>query len=169
MEDNINNNSLDINDFIKNSLDKFDKSNKKYENLINKTSDEIELPDNENKIIFYENKDKENKVITHKKSILGYFDKKTRIWLWAWVVPFLKITETKYARNILNYGLDFDPVSNSTVHYYIKSHFISSRIYFDTDIHLDIHLAMALSITKGKFIYKVHLKDADSIIYHIIH
>ena len=64
MEDKKNNNvssgDLDIDEFLKNSLDKFDKSNMKYQELINKTSDEIDLPENENKIIFY--KDKERKI-----------------------------------------------------------------------------------------------------------
>ena len=173
MEDKKNNNvssgDLDIDEFLKNSLDKFDKSNMKYQELINKTSDEIDLPENENKIIFYKDKERKIKVNESKKSILGYFDKKTKIWLWAWVVPFLNKKETEYARKILNYGLDFDPVTNSSIHYYIKSHFITSRIYFESDVYLDIHLAMALSITKGKFIYRVDLKDANSYVYHIIH
>jgi hypothetical protein len=169
MEDKKNGNIYDIDDFIKSSLDKLDKSNKKYENLINKKSDEIELPENENKIIFYKDKEKISIVNEYKKSILGYFDIKTKVWLWAWVLPFLNMKETDYARKILNYGLNFDPTSNSAIHYYIKSHFINSRIYFETDIYLDIHLALALSISKGKFIYRVHLKDTNSYIYHIIH
>jgi len=161
-------NNNDIDEFLKNSIDKFDKCQTKYENLINKTSDEIDLPENENKIIFYKDKEKKEKIGQFKKSILGYFDINTKVWLWSWVVPFLGKKETELSRKILDYGLDFNPSTNSSIHYYIKSHFISSRIYFESDVYLDMHLAMALSVSKGKFIYRVHLKDANSYIYHII-
>ena len=53
-------------------------------------------------------------------------------------------------------SLELEPNNNSNIHFFIKSHFVNSRIYFDSDVTFDIHLALSLYITKKpKFIYPI--------------
>lgn len=159
----------DIKDFIKTRLDYFDKSNKKYYDLVTNKNITLEEKDNHTIIKFF----KDEKVVYEgKSSFLGTMDIESKIWLWSWVTPFAPLEQTKDARDILNYGLALEPDSNSNIHFYIKSHFVNSRIYFNTDITLDIHLALSLYITKrGKFIYPLrkNINGKKVIIYHLVY
>jgi len=164
MEDNIENNNI-IQNFIKERLDKYDKSNSKYNHLIE--MEEVKFNEDDELIIF---KEKDIEIYKSKTTILGSFDLNTKIWLWAWVTPFLTASLTKDSRNILKYGLELEPFSNSNIHFYIKAHFVNSRIYFENDIYLDIHLALSLYIIKmGKFIYPKKIKETNTIIYYIVY
>jgi len=161
--------SNDIKDFIKTKLDNYDKSNKKYYDLINNDDIKIDYKDSHIYIKFFENK---KTVYEGKTTILGTMDLESKVWLWSWVTPNFTIEETKDARDILNYGLALEPNSNSTIHFYIKSHFVNSRIFFNTDITLDIHLALSLYITKrGKFIYPRHknISGKKVIVYYLVY
>jgi hypothetical protein len=47
-------------------------------------------------------------------------------------LPYLSINETKISRQLLNYGLNLDPQSNNTEHFYLKSLFVFFFILSDT-------------------------------------
>lgn len=166
----MNNDENDIKDFIKSRLDNYDKINKKYFDLI--TNDNVNIGYKGNEVyIKFLNKDNDE-VYEAKTTVLGTFDFESQVWLWSWVTPNFTIEETKDARDVLNYGLNLEPNSNSTIHFYIKSHLINSRIYFDTDVTLDIHLALSLYITKrGKFIYPRHknISGKNIIVYYLVY
>jgi len=174
MEDTKNHKPLktDLYEFIKIRLDNFDKSNNEYAEYIEMAQDDaynlgdnpIRLPEN-NLITFNKN----NKVIFQDNaSILGIFDIKTNVWLWAWASPSFTQEELKDSLDILKYSLSYDPKSNSNIHKYIKAHFTCSRIHFDKDIYLDIHLALSLYISKKKFIYPRIDNDLNQIRYYTV-
>ena len=163
--------NLDIKEFIKTRLDNFDKSNEKYNNLIEVENTKIEKRDNITFLIFLDKNGK--KIQESRVTILGTFDLNTNIWLWAWVTPYFTSEESKDSRDILNYGLELEPNNNSNIHFFIKSHFVNSRIYFDSDVTFDIHLALSLYITKKpKFIYPRRKKlegGSDIIVYYLVY
>jgi hypothetical protein len=164
--------NFDIKEFIRNRLDNLDNSNKKYNHLIINENIKIEERDNNIWFINFFNEDK--KVLYENKcSVLGTLDLNTNIWLWGWVTPNFTIEETKDSREILNYGLLLEPNSNSNIHFYIKSHFVNSRIYFDSDTTFDIHLALSFYITKkAKFIYPRRIKGLEGtnlIVYYLVY
>jgi len=168
MEDSIynDNNNNDVLEFIKERLDFFDASNKKYYHLIKSPPENVSQNEKEQTILF---KEKNIDVYQGKATILGSFQLDTRIWVWAWVTPYFTLKQTKHSRDILNYGLNLEPDINSSIHFYLKNHFISSRIYFQTDIALDIHLALSLYITKTKFMYSKLDKDLKTITYFLVY
>lgn len=164
--DNNNNNSKS---FIKDKLDLLDNSNSKYKNLINIKDVEFEVDEHMEKIIFKKNNDI---LYSGKCSLLGVFDSNSKLWLWAWCVPTFSFDETSEARKILNYGLMLEPSTNTTIHYYIKPHLVNSRLYFESDIYLDIHLGLSLYISKAKFIYprvKGNINGKDLIVYYLVY
>ena len=87
--------SNDIKDFIKSRLDNYDKSNKKYYNLINNDDIKIDYQDGHIYIKFFEN---EKTVYEGRTTILGTMDLESKVWLWSWVTPNFTIEETKDAR-----------------------------------------------------------------------
>ena len=163
--------NIDLYEFIKIRFDNFDKSNKKYEEYIKiQNTEDVNTNLNvkintEGTIIFK----KENEIIFEDNvNILGIFDISTCVWLWAWTSPMFTSDELKDSMNILKYGLSYDPKSNSNIHKYIKAHFTCSRIHFDKDIYLDIHLALSLYISKKKFIYPKVDKKLNQIRYYTV-
>ena len=64
-------------------------------------------------------------------SLLGVLDSNSRLWLWSWCLPSFSYDETSEARKILNYGLMLEPSTNSLIHYYMKSHLVNSRLFFE--------------------------------------
>jgi hypothetical protein len=164
--------NIDLYEFIKIRLDNFDKSNKQYAEYIEMAEDDAYNLENksirllENNIISFK---KDNKLIFEDKaSILGIFDINTNVWLWAWTSPTFTQEELKDSLDILKYSLSYDPKSNSNIHKYIKAHFTCSRINFDKDIYLNIHLALSLYISKKKFIYPRIDKDLNQIRYYTV-
>ena len=137
--------NTDLYEFIKIRLDNFDKSNKEYEEYIKMAEEDSKNLPNEQLVHRYKNNkivfSKDNKIIFEDyASILGIFDINTNVWLWAWTSPTFTQEELKDSLNILKYSLSYDPKSNSNIHNYIKAHFTCSRIHFDKDIYLNIHL-----------------------------
>jgi hypothetical protein len=159
-----------ISEFIVEKLKDYDKINEQYMNLI-KCKD-YELKDDMT-FIFYDDKGKE--IYKGKASNLGVFDVFTRSWIWSWSTPNFSSLETSGARDILNYALDLEPQSNSNIHFYLKSHLINSRLYFENTMSLDIHLAICLYINKkAKFIFpkskqNVQNKGEKLTVYYLIY
>ena len=168
-DNNYNNDNNDIKSFIKDKLDILDKSKSKYKEYINIKDIKLITDSEDKKIIFKKNGEE---VYTGKFSYLGLFDLKSRLWIWAWCYPAISYNNTLESRQILNYGLMLEPSTNSLIHYYIKSHLINSRLFFENDIFLDIHLGLSLYILKkSKFIYQKHINIGDSeiILYLIVY
>jgi len=144
MDNNIN----DIKTFIKKRLDILDKSKLIYKNYIN-TTDFITKKDND--IITF---NKNNEIIySGNFSLFGLFDINTQVWIWAWAIPDNVVNHTIETKKMLEYGLTLEPSTNSSIQYYIKSHLVNSRLFFENEIFLDIHLALSLYLSKAKFIY----------------
>jgi hypothetical protein len=161
-------NNYDSKAFIKDKLDILDKSKSKFKNYISTKDVEFEIGSDDTKIIFKKNGEK---IYSGKCSLLGVFDSNTKIWLWSWCLPSFSSDETIEARRILNYGLMLEPLSNSLMHYYIKSHLINSRLFFENEIFLDIHLGLSMYISKAKFIYP-RIKDANGkklVVYYLVY
>jgi hypothetical protein len=134
---------MDIQDLIKSSLDYYDKQNIKYKKYL--PPDSI-LLNNEKKIV---NKFEESTTI--KSEVLGVFDHNTKVFFWGWVLPYLNKNETIISRELLNYGLNIDPISSISDHFYLKSLLVNSRINIDTDFDLDLLVAMSVNLLKNKF------------------
>ena len=149
--------------FLKGQLDNLDKSKSKYEVLNNKNI-YVHLNHEEESIVFKKN---EEIIYLNKYSTLGIFHKSTKVWLWSWAMSDIQFNETKEARKILDYGLKLEPHLNDTqLHYYIKAHLVNSRIFFENDILFDIHLGLALYISKAQFIY--YIENDDIIYYYLV-
>jgi hypothetical protein len=163
--------NLDIKEFIRTRLDNFDKSNEKYNYLLEADNIKINKKDNLLYLLFSDKNDK--KIYEGQTTVLGSLDLDTNIWLWAWVTPYVSSEESKDSRDLLKYGLELEPDNNSNIHFYIKSHFVNSRIHFDSDVTFDIHLALSLYITKKpKFIYprEVNLEGGKTIVvYYLVY
>ena len=160
--------TLDLKLFIKNKLLLLDESNYIYNDLITCKNVTLLTNDNINEILF---KKDDAIIYKNKASLLGLFDVVNNTWLWSWSLPLYSYDETNDARSILNYGLMLEPMTNLNIHNYIKPHLINSRLYFENDIFLDIHLGLSLYIIKkGKFIFK---KTSDTnkniIIYYLVY
>ena len=155
----------DITEFIKQRLNYLDESNNKFKHLIEISQENVTQIEDNQTIIF---KEKFIEIYVAPCTILGTFDLNTKIWLWAWVSPYFSSKQTKDSRDILEYGLKFEPDSNSAIHFYLKNHFVSSRLYFDTDIAFDVHLALSLYIAKKKFIYPKYNKPLNVIQYFMV-
>jgi hypothetical protein len=162
-------NENDSKSFIKEKLDVLDNSKSKYKNLINIKDVEFEVDNDFTKIIFKKNNEN---LYSGKCSLLGVFDVNAKLWIWSWCLPTFSYDETSEARKILNYGLMLEPNTNSLMHYYIKSHLVNSRLYFENDIFLDIHLGLSIYLSKAKFIYpkvKGVINGKELIVYYLVY
>ena len=163
---------FDISDLIINSLENYDKKNKKYKKYIENSK--IIYKDNETKNEFTlvnKNNNDEIKLKT-KYETLGIFDYQTKIWTWAWLLPNLPKNQTTIAKKLLEYGLTLEPKTNSEDHFYIKSQLLNSRFTIENDIELDIHLAVSTYLIKDlySFIYSQKIyTDTKLIKFYIIY
>jgi hypothetical protein len=144
-----------LNQMIKKAFDYYD--NIMLSNQIMIKSNDILLVNQTNEITFNINKK------TFNYEILGYFDNNNLIWIWSWLLPQYNSTQTKIARELLNYGLKLEPESNVTEHIFIKSLLVNSRVSIEDSIQLDTNLAIYsyLSPNKFKFIYphKIYMDE----------
>jgi len=140
----------DVSDFIIKSLNYYDEQNNKYKKYLPKNT---ELLIKEKQIIDFKTK---KKIANIELQILGVFHNKTNVFLWAWVLPYLSINETKTSRELLDYGLKLEPQTNNINHYYIRSLLINSRIYIENDINLELIQSISAYLLKDKadFIYE---------------
>ncbi len=151
-----------INEFILKSIDYYDSQKLKYDYLINNKNIEFK---NNDEIIF--NNDDETINTTYE--ILGYFDRKTNIWIWGWVLNE-NTASTEISKNLLNYGLKLGPERQEIPeHFFIKSLLVNSRILIDDEIQLDINIAIYSYLLKGKFsfIYPKRIFN-DSIVVFLL-
>ena len=140
-----------LSQFIKKALEHYDNQKMKYNHIIN--IQDVRLNEVTNEIKFYI--DNPDKPYIHEFEMLGYFDNQTHIWIWGWLLSGLAINQTKICRELLNYGLKIDEMSNTLEHFFIKSLLVNSRIAISEAIQLDVNLAIYsyLSRDKYSFIY----------------
>jgi hypothetical protein len=133
---------MDISDLIKSSLEYYDKQNVKYKKYLPPNSVFL---NNENKIVNkFEN-------IPINFEVLGVFDHNTKVFIWGWVLPYLNKNETTISRELLNYGLNINPLSSTSEHFYLKSLLVNSRMNIDTDFDLELLMAISVYLLKNKF------------------
>lgn len=104
-----------------------------------------------NKMHFYD----ENKklVIESDYEILGIYFIKPGLWVWSWAVPTNYFNLANTSRKILNYGLDMVPNIEDLL---IRSELITSRFRITNSIQLDIHLALAVYLSKIPFLMQLN-------------
>jgi len=166
----MNSNDYKISDLINNSLEYYDKKNKLNKKYIKNSKLEF---NNENKEVLILNNINNDLKLKSKYEILGIFDYQTKVWVWAWMLPFLSKTETVISRELLEYGLKLDPNTNSNDHFYIKSQLLNSRFTIENKIELDIHLSLSSYLIKDlhSFIFPLKFyinKNKYIIIYYLI-
>ena len=151
-----------LNNFLKKAITHYDNQNLKYYDLIKSQNATIDTSKNE--IFFFLNDDT---TFTADSEILGYFDNRTNIWIWGWMLT--GVLNTNISRDLLNYGLKLEIGSTDTnEHFFIKSLLVNSRILVEDDIQLEINFAIYSYLMKDryKFIYpwKKYL-DKDKTIF----
>jgi hypothetical protein len=155
-------------DLIKKSLLYLDNQNNKYKKFIKNVT--AKFDQTKNKVIFNIN----DKDIIYDYEILGIYNFKLNIFMWSWALPYYSINETKISRELLNYGLNLEPSSNTMYHYFLKSLLINARNHIDTDFELELIQAITAYISKDKynFIYPRTVIDKEKkllfIIYYIV-
>jgi len=151
-----------LNHFLKKAITHYDNQNLKYYDFIKSQNATVNLKDNE--ISFFLNDDK---TFNSDIEILGYFDNRTNIWIWGWMLTGL--LNTNISRDLLNYGLKLEiGLTNTNEHFFIKSLLVNSRILVEDDIQLEINFAIYSYLMKDryKFLYpwKKYL-DKEKTIY----
>jgi hypothetical protein len=86
---------------------------------------------------------------------LGTYDSESRIWSWGWSTLLYKWNEDTLSYRLLTWGItyyDSDPESFNN-HY--KKVIINSKIFLETELELDNHIATITLLQKNdmKFIY----------------
>ena len=161
-------------DIIPEALEYYDKFKLKNRSIINEI-DRVELKENsndieDNHIIFY---NKNNKIIKEAPyEVMSIYDKENKIWIWAWADCNLYKNQTKICRKLLEYSLNIDIREKNEESrdqlIFIKSNFITSRLYIESNNQLDINIGLACYLSKSNFIYKYQLNDNPLIYYMII-
>lgn len=164
---------MDVNNLIKKSLEYYDKQQTKHKHYWYES--DIITESNENKVILVDSKNENNIKLKSTYEVLGIFDNQTKVWIWAWLLPYLTYNETIISRKLLDYGLKLEPDSNTNDHFYIKSQLLNSRILIEDDIELDIHLALVSYLVKELYLFVIKTetyynseKTKYSTIYYLI-
>ena len=84
---------------------------------------------------------------------MGIFYNKTKIWMWGWMLHHEK--GAPISEGLLKYGLKIDSrmVSDRPEFLFIKTQLINSRIMLDSNINLEILLALSSYLIKDKCIF----------------
>ena len=173
---------------IKKALEYFDEKNTENKLFLNNTKSienikknldiihekKPEIPEKnfdspENKLIII---DSNEKILgDFNVELLGFFDIKTKVWIWSWVMPFLKANLSVQCKFLLKYGLNLEP--NNTKNndeYYLKLILSNSRIIIRDNTQLEILLAIVSYLlgNRIKFIYPVKDKTKPVITYYLV-
>jgi len=160
---------MNVINLIKKSLYQYDNNNDIYNDFIN-NKNYINENINNNKI---------------KLSILSYFNVTTNTYIWSWAKSINLLTYDPNKLNnslqnisnsisLLTYFLNYNILDSNNINdIFIKSLFITSRIYINYDINLDLILALSTYFLKDNctFIYpkKYYLDNKLSfIVYYIV-
>jgi len=140
-------------DLIKKSLLFFDGRNKKYEKFIKNTKLR-----SDKKIYDITTNNEIDDNVTFDTEILGIFHCQTNVFIWSWSLPYVITDETKITRELLHYGLNLEPMSNTISHFFLKALLINARNKIDSDFDLELIQSIASYILKDKcdFIYPLN-------------
>lgn len=151
----------DVSYIIKDALRYYD-TNKEIFDKISKKFDNFELIKTHRSeyatIKFYDNKQRLLK--EYKYQTISYYSPSIKLWKWAWSHPELKKSDTILSRKLLNYALDLDYSSRNL---FLKSQLTTSRFNIESDIQIDIHLALFSYLTKQKNIYYIGFNEKGHI------
>lgn len=142
---------MELSNLIKKSLDYYDKQNEKYKDYIENVT--IYFDENNNEITIESNTNSAIEKITKKYEVLGIFNNQTKIWVWSWLFPYLTFNQTTLSRQLLDYGLKLEPLTNTIEHYYIKSQLVNSRFIIEDNIELDLNLSLASYLLKDNYLF----------------
>lgn len=172
-----NENNDSIYTFIRDAIDFYDKFQPKIQNIINQI-EYIKIIDGNNindEFIFYDINDKE--ILRSKIETISIFIPQTKIWKWAWSVPFIKYSNTIISRRILDYAFTL----NNSTDLILKSTLINSNIIINNQYQIDIYLALSAKLSKMPFIFQFYfypyshnenennnenIKSTEKIYYH---
>ena len=113
------------------------------------------------KIIFLD--DEKKKIMEGNFEIISTHMISNDVWTWGWANPSFQNKKTRIVKDILNYGLTLDNKKN----YFLKAELTNSRFVISDPLQIDIHLAIASSLSKIKYIYPLvmNTKGKQEIIY----
>jgi hypothetical protein len=164
---------MHFNNLIKKSLEYYDKQQTKHKYYCNNI--DLIVNNKETIITIVDSENINNIKLKTRYEILGMFDNQTKVWIWAWLLPFLNLTETVISRKLLEYGLKLEPNSNTDDHLYVKSQLLNSRLLIEDSIELDIHLALVSYLVKDLYLFVIPFttyyndeKTKYSTIYYLI-
>lgn len=127
---------MDINNYIKDCLEKYDKNNELWKEKLKGYTD-VDI-DKDNFIIYFKNNDK----ILYKNiyEVIGIYYKSIDLWLWGWAAP--TSDPAKFSKKLLDYGF------NTHLNNYIKTILCNSRIKIKSKLELEIFLSIIIDIGK---------------------
>ena len=137
----------------------------KYKIIGEKSSSDLEP----NIINFY---DSNNKLIfSTQYEKMGYYNKKTKIWIWAWAFNGLKgfppqqKNELYLTKKLLNYGLDIELLDNdkSKNPSLLKDILSNSRILISNITSLNLLVYISLYLTKKDYLLTLKVKNNNHI------
>jgi hypothetical protein len=143
---------MDIKTLITNALEYHDKNNDIYKNVLKKVQYKQIISDDKddgahNIIVFYDSDKKE--LFRSRYEIIGIYQKSSKIWIWAWAMPLIYKKSTNLIRRIWNYGATLG--INDT---YLKTELVTSRFRVIDPIQIEIHISIAMYLSKVKTIYE---------------
>lgn len=141
-----------LNQLVLTSLKYYDEQCSNNFNLINRYNN-IQINQYENEITFFLNDDN-TKIFP--VEILGYFDNKTNIWVWSWVL-LVDNNVNKITRGLLEYGLKLE-LPKLIEQFYIKSLLVNSQIQFTEYTQLDTLIAICSYLLKTKILFILPVK-----------
>jgi hypothetical protein len=146
---------MEMGDFLKKALKYYDNQKNKNKNYLDNTTIEDKT------IIDLESEKVILKLSKNDVQVLGIFHPESNIFIWGWVPPDFSIDETVLSRELLNYALHLNPISNTNEHSLLKSLLINSRILVKSSLDLELLLAISAYILKDKISFIHHYDLID--------
>jgi hypothetical protein len=145
----------DTKNIILNSLEYYDKNSETYNKLLSKAKyykQKKRYGDMQHHTIFFYDKNKKE-IFKSNYELIGLYNHFSKLWSWAWSIPWLRKNEAYLSRKILNYGLDTVPEEGSM---YMRTELITSRFRISNPIQLDLHVSMASYLSKMPLVYGLY-------------
>jgi hypothetical protein len=147
----INNDKINLTNFINNAISFYDKNNDKFKKYINDKNHILDIE--EGKIIFNDTDKKFN------YELLGIFDKINLIWIWSWMIPSVSSEKTLLAKKILNFGLNLNVFIEDNEKLYLKTQFVNSRFYINDNFQLKMNIVLSSFVIKNDFLFIYPIKN----------
>lgn len=154
-------------DIVTKALQYYDENSEKYSSLLSKIKYKKfndHTGDMERNVVILCDKNKKE-IFRSRYEMLGYYDPKIKIWLWAWAKPTFSKNQTYISRKLFAYGADLDPKHNL----YIKAELITSRFIISSHVQLDVHIAISAYLSKMPLIFITTPTSEDEEGYYAHH